>query len=231
MDNKISIIVAAYNEEKTIIEILENIKKTKNNNFEYEIIIINDGSKDNTIKLLTENPNLYKKLIDLKENKGKGFAIKEGLRIATGDYIIFQDADLEYDPTDINHICEIYEKFNADLIIGSRIRYRNFTRSHNFFNLIGNKLITLIFNIINNTTFTDVYTCYLSFKREHLDPERLKTNGFEQQAEILGILMRKCKKNYEIPINYSGRDFSEGKKIRFYHIFSVLYQIIKGKIL
>jgi glycosyltransferase involved in cell wall biosynthesis len=231
MDNKISIIVAAYNEEKTIIEILENIKKTKNNNFEYEIIIINDGSKDNTIKLLTENPNLYQKLIDLKENKGKGFAIKEGLRIATGDYIIFQDADLEYDPADINYICEIYEKFNADLIIGSRIRYRNFTRSHNFFNLIGNKLITLIFNIINNTTFTDVYTCYLSFKREHLDPETLKTNGFEQQAEILGILMKKCKKNYEIPINYSGRDFSEGKKIRFYHIFSVLYQIIKGKVL
>jgi glycosyltransferase involved in cell wall biosynthesis len=231
MSNKISIIVAAYNEDKTIIEILKNIKKTKNNNYEYEIIVINDGSKDNTIKLLTENSTLYHKLIDIKENKGKGFAIKEGLKIATGNYIIFQDADLEYDPADINYFCEIYEKFNADLIIGSRIRYREFARSHNFFNLIGNKLLTLIFNIINNTTFTDIYTCYLSFKREHLDPEKLRTYGFEQQAEILGILMKKCKKNYEIPINYSGRDLSEGKKIRFYHIFSVVYQIIKGRIL
>jgi glycosyltransferase involved in cell wall biosynthesis len=146
MSNKISIIVAAYNEDKTIIEILKNIKKTKNNNYEYEIIVINDGSKDNTIKLLTENSTLYHKLIDIKENKGKGFAIKEGLKIATGNYIIFQDADLEYDPTDINYFCEIYEKFNADLIIGSRIRYREFARSHNFFNLIGNKLLTLIFN-------------------------------------------------------------------------------------
>jgi glycosyltransferase involved in cell wall biosynthesis len=174
---------------------------------------------------------LYQKLIDLKENNGKGFAIKEGLKIATGNYIIFQDADLEYDPNDINYFCDIYDKFNADLIIGSRMRYRDFTRSHNFFNLIGNKLITLIFNIINNTTFTDVYTCYLSFKRDHLDPEKLSTNGFEQQAEILALLMKKCKKNYEIPINYSGRDLSEGKKIRFYHIFFVIYQIIKGKII
>jgi glycosyltransferase involved in cell wall biosynthesis len=230
-EKKISIIVAVYNEEKTIIEILQNINRTKKNNYEYEIIVINDGSKDNTTKLLTQNSNLYEKLIELKKNNGKGFAVKEGLKIATGNYIIFQDADLEYDPNDINYFCDLYDKFDADLIIGSRIKYRDFTRSHNFFNLIGNKLITLIFNIINNTTFTDIYSCYVSYKREYLDPERLKTNGFEQQAEILAILMKKCKKKYEIPINYSGRDISEGKKIKFYDIFSVVYQIIKGRVL
>jgi glycosyltransferase involved in cell wall biosynthesis len=228
---KISIIIALYNEEKTIIEILNRINKTKKNNYQYEIIVINDGSTDKSLKLLQDNSNLYNKLLDFKNNKGKGFAVKEGMMIATGDYIIFQDADLEYDPNDINYFCETYDKVDADLIIGSRMRYREYNRSHKFMNLIGNKTITLIFNIIHNCTFTDIYSCYVSFKRELLDPLKLKTNGFEQQAEILGLLMKKAKKNYEIPINYSGRNISEGKKIRFYHIFPVIYQIIKSRVI
>lgn len=228
---KISIIIASYNEEKTIIEILNRLKNTKKNDYEYEIIVVNDGSTDNSLKLLEQSSNLYNKLINLGKNKGKGFAVKEGLNIASGDYIIFQDADLEYDPNDINDFCEMYDKFDADLIIGSRIRYKNYTRSHNFFNMIGNKLITFVFNLIHNCTFTDIYSCYLSYKKNLLNPLELKTSGFEQQAEILGKLMKKTKINFEIPINYCGRDISEGKKIRFYHIFSVIYQIIKTKII
>ena len=228
---KISIIIALYNEEKTIIEILNRISKTKKNNYEYEIIVINDGSTDKSLKLLQENSNLYNKLLDFKNNKGKGFAVKEGIMIATGDYIIFQDADLEYDPNDINYFCETYDKVDADLIIGSRMRYREYNRSHKFMNLIGNKTITLMFNIMHNCTFTDIYSCYVSFKRDLLDPLKLKTDGFEQQAEILGLLIKKAKKSYEIPINYSGRDISEGKKIRFYHIFPVIYQIIKSRVI
>jgi len=231
ISKKISIIIALYNEEKTIIEILNRVIKTKKNNYEYEIIVINDGSTDNSLKLLQENSNLYNKLLDFKNNKGKGFAVKEGIMIATGDYIIFQDADLEYDPNDINYFCETYDKVDADLIIGSRMRYREYNRSHKFMNLIGNKTITLIFNIIHNCTFTDIYSCYVSFRRDLLDPLKLKTDGFEQQAEILGLLMKKAKKSYEIPINYSGRDISEGKKIRFYHIFPVIYQIIKSRVI
>jgi len=228
---KISIIIALYNEEKTIVEILKRINKTKKNDYEYEIIVINDGSNDKSLELLKQNINLYNKLLSFENNKGKGFAIKEGLKIATGNYIIFQDADLEYDPNDINYFCETYEKVDADLIIGSRMRYREYNRSHKFMNLIGNKIITLMFNMIHNCTFTDIYTCYVSFKRDLVDTTKLKTNAFEQQADILGLLMKKAKKNYEIPINYSGRDISEGKKIRFYHIFPVIYQIIKSKII
>jgi glycosyltransferase involved in cell wall biosynthesis len=229
ISKKISIIIALFNEEKTIIEILNRINKTKKNNYEYEIIVINDGSTDNSLKLLEENSNLFNKILNFVNNKGKGFAIKEGLKIATGNYIIFQDADLEYDPNDINYFCETYDKVDADLIIGSRMRYREYNRSHKFMNLIGNKIITLIFNIIHNCTFTDIYSCYVSFKRNLLDPLKLKTNGFEQQAEILGLIIKTAKKNYEIPVNYSGRDISEGKKIRFYHIFPVIYQIIKSR--
>lgn len=229
MNKKLSIIVAVFNEEKTIIEILKKIKDTKKNQFEYEVIVINDGSTDDTFQLLNQNKNLYSKILNFKKNSGKGFAIKEGLKISSGEYIIFQDADLEYDPNDLNHFCNLYDKIDPDLIIGSRFRYREYTRSHNFFNLLGNKFITLFFNLMYNCTFTDIYSCYISFKKKFLDVSKLKSKGFEQQAEILSILIKRTNKNYEIPINYSGRDISEGKKIRFYHIFLVFYQIIKSK--
>lgn len=229
MSKKLSIIIAVFNEEKTIIEILKKIRDTKKNQFEYEVIVVNDGSTDNTFQFLNQNKNLYSKILNFKKNSGKGFAIKEGLKIASGEYIIFQDGDLEYDPNDLNYFCDLYDKLNPDLIIGSRFKYREYSRSHNFLNLVGNKVITLFFNFIHNCTFTDIYSCYISFKKKYLDINKLKSNGFEQQAEILGILLKKTKKNYEIPINYSGREISEGKKIRFYHIFLVFYQIIKSR--
>jgi len=229
VSKKLSIIIAVFNEEKTIIEILKKIRDTKKNQFEYEVIVVNDGSTDNTFQFLDQNKNLYSKILNFKKNYGKGFAIKEGLKIASGEYIIFQDGDLEYDPNDLNYFCDLYDKLNPDLIIGSRFRYREYTRSHNFLNFLGNKVITLFFNFIHNTTFTDIYSCYISFKKKYLDITKLKSNGFEQQAEILGILLKQTKKNYEIPINYSGREISEGKKIRFYHIFLVFYQIIKSR--
>jgi glycosyltransferase involved in cell wall biosynthesis len=229
MSKKLSIIIAIFNEEKTIIEILKRIRDTKKNQFEYEVIVVNDGSTDNTFQFLDQNKNLYSKILNFKKNSGKGFAIKEGLKIASGEYVIFQDGDLEYDPNDLNYFCDLYDKLDPDLIVGSRFRYREYTRSHNFFNLLGNKLITLFFNFIHNCTFTDIYSCYISFKKEYLDITKLKSNGFEQHAEILGILIKKTKKNYEIPINYSGREISEGKKIRFYHIFLVFYEIIKSR--
>jgi len=229
MPKKLSIIIAAFNEEKTIIEILKKVRDTKRNQFEYEVIVVNDGSTDNTYQFLDKNRDLYSKIVNFKKNSGKGFAIKEGLKIASGEYIIFQDGDLEYDPNDLNYFCDLYNKLDPDLIIGSRFRYREYTKSHNFFNFLGNKVITLFFNFMHNSTFTDIYSCYISFKKKFLDISKLKSNGFEQQAEILGILLKKTKKNYEIPINYSGREITEGKKIRFYHFFLVLYQIIKSR--
>ena len=156
MSKKLSIIIAVFNEEKTIIEILKKIRDTKKNQFEYEVIVVNDGSTDNTFQFLDQNKNLYSKILNFKKNSGKGFAIKEGLKIASGEYIIFQDGDLEYDPNDLNYFCDLYAKLNPDLIIGSRFRYREYTRSHNFFNLLGNKVITLFFNFIHNCTFTDI---------------------------------------------------------------------------
>ncbi len=229
---KISIIVPVYNEERTVKSILDKINSLdvwKNNKFIKEIIVVNDGSTDKSVEILRNHSDLFTKLIDNKDNNGKGFAVKQGILNSSGDYIIFQDADNEYDPEDYIKFIKCVEKFSADFVIGNRFNYDKYIRSHNFLNKIGNWLITLFFNINYNTTFSDIYCCYILFKRELLEIDKIKSNGFEQHAEILCNLKKNGNKFYEVPVNYNGRSISEGKKIRFYHIFSIFFQILKSR--
>ena len=228
---KLSIIIPVYNEEKTIIDILKKIKNNSSDKFEHEVIVIEDGSTDQSRKLLENNKNLFNKILFNETNKGKGYSVKKGILNASGTHIIFQDSDFEYDPADFKKFEKIFLDFNADGIIGSRFIYSNYTRSHNILNKIGNKILTLIFNILYNTTFTDIYSCYFSFKKELLNAEELKTEGFEQHAEILCKVIKKGNKFYEVPISYNGRSYSEGKKIKPHHFFLVLFQIIRGRIM
>tara|TARA_B100001741_G_C16508142_1_gene578280 strand:+ start:589 stop:1287 length:699 start_codon:yes stop_codon:yes gene_type:complete len=230
MKAKLSIIIPVFNEEKTILEILKKIKESLSGENNYEVIVIDDGSRDNTLKLLQNNKSLYNKLIINEINKGKGFAVIKGIEASEGKYIAFQDADLEYDPIEFNNILKIFNEMDADIVFGSRINYKNYTRSHNFLNLIANKSLTLYFNILFNCTFTDIYSCYLSFRRDLINTEKLKCYDFGQQAELLCQIIKKSKKNYEIPINYNGRSKEDGKKIRWYHFFSVIYQITKARL-
>ena len=222
----ISILIPSFNEEKTILNILNRVSKTIDSSINYEVVIINDGSTDNTLKLLEQNKNLYNQLITYERNYGKGNAIKKGLEVSKGKYIFFQDADLEYDPIDINKFTKLINRFEPDLIIGSRLNYSEYTRSHNILNKFGNKLITFIFNLFYNTTFTDIYSCYACFKKDLLNEKNLKTKGFEQHAEIICKVIKKGNKFYEVPISYNGRTHEEGKKIKFYHIFAVLFRIV-----
>ena len=227
----LSIIVPVYNEEKTIIEILEKIKRNSSNIFKYEVIVIDDGSIDRSRKLLEDNKHLYSKLLINESNQGKGFSVKKGILNASGTHIIFQDADLEYDPIDFKKFEKIFSDFDADGIIGSRFIYSDYTRSHNIFNKIGNIILTFIFNLLYNVTFTDIYSCYFAFKKDLINAKELKTLGFEQHAEILCKVMRKGKKFYEVPIRFNARTYAEGKKIKAYHFFLVLFEIIRGRIL
>jgi len=227
---QLSIIIPAFNEENTILELLKKVNNQRNKNYDLEIIVINDNSTDSTKKLLESNPALYTKFISLEKNLGKGGAVREGLKIANGSYILFQDADLEYNPEEYAKIINIIENFNADIIIGSRFLSPEYTRVHYFFHKLGNKFITGLFNVINNTTFTDIYSCYLCFKRELVDPTKLKSNGWSQQAEILSTAVNNSKIFYEVPISYSGRTFEEGKKIKARHTLSVIYMIIKKRL-
>jgi|TARA_B110000967_G_C18742214_1_gene488339 glycosyltransferase involved in cell wall biosynthesis len=229
MENKliqISIIIPVFNEKKTIIKVLERISKVIKPNVIYETIVINDGSTDGTLSLLEKNSNLYNQLITYETNYGKGNAVKKGLEISNGKYIFFQDADLEYDPIEINRFLDLINRFEPDLIIGSRLNYSEYTRSHNILNKFGNMLITLVFNLFYNTTFTDIYSCYACYRKDLLNVKNLKTKGFEQHAEILCKVVKNGDKFYEVPISYNGRNHAEGKKIKFYHIFSVLFRII-----
>ena len=223
---KFSVLIPVFNEEKTVIEVLKRLNSTKVDEVDYEVIVINDGSTDKTKELLEQNKNLFSKLINNERNSGKGFSVKEGLKVASGDYIIFQDADLEYDPLEFKKFIKVCRQFDADLILGSRFIYSEYTRSHNILNKIGNHILTFIFNIFYNTTFTDIYSCYLCYKKILVDPNNLKTHGFDQHAEILCEAVKKGKKFYEIPISYNGRTQEEGKKIKFYHFFSVVFRII-----
>ena len=227
---KLSVLVPVYNEEKTIITTLKRIEETKDDRIEYEIIVINDGSKDNTLELLKSNNNLYQHLIDGKQNFGKGYAVKRGLELSTGDYVIFQDGDLEYDPEDFSKFIDVIQKFETDAIIGSRFNYNKYIRSMNILNKMGNYILTFFFNILYNTTFTDICCCYLCFKRQLLDYQNLRTNGFEQHVEILCKVVKRGKIFFEVPTNHNGRTIDEGKKIRFYHMFPILLSVLIERI-
>ena len=227
---KVTILIPVFNEENTIIEILNRVNSEKKDETEIEIIVVDDCSTDNSKNLLKENTELFDKLVELEKNLGKGGAVREGLKHSTGDYVLFQDADLEYSPKDYGKIFRILHAFNADVVIGSRFLSPEYTRVHYFFHKVGHRSITLLFNLLYNTTFTDIYSCYLCFKRELIDPNKLKSNGWAQQAEILASAVKSSKVHYEVPISYAGRTFAEGKKIKARHTIGVVLMIIKKRL-
>jgi len=228
---KISIIIPAFNEETTIIPLLKSVQEEvlKIDDISFEIIVIDDCSIDNTNMLLKKNQTLYNHLISLERNLGKGGAVLKGLEKATGDYILFQDADLEYSPTDYNLLIKPIIDFGADVVMGTRFSGSTFTRVHYFWHKVGNRSITFIFNLVNNTTFTDIYSCYLIYRKSLVPMEKIVTKGWEQHAEILSLAVKNGNIFYEVPITYRGRSYEEGKKIRGHHAFKIVYTIIKKR--
>ena len=223
-----SIIVPAHNEEATIIPLLQSVQESikKISNVSFEVIVINDCSVDRTGSLLENNQPLYDHLISLTQRSGKGGAVLQGLEKATGDFILFQDADLEYNPQDYEKLLRPITEFNADLVIGSRFLAPEWTRVQYFWHKMGNVSITLFFNVLNNTAFSDIYSCYLIYRRVLVSVDQIRTTGWEQHGEIIALAVRSGRALYEVPITYRGRTYEEGKKIRPYHVFKILSTLL-----
>ena len=221
---KITILIPVYNEVNTLAQILEKVEQTDFCGLEKEIILIDDYSTDGTRDLYKNYD--YKVLYD-EHNQGKGAALRTGFKEATGDIIVIQDADLEYDPADYAPIVQMILDGKADVCYGSRFLGGKPSRSCVFHHLLGNKFLSLLTNILYGSTLTDMETCYKAFKAEFIKGIEIKSNRFDFEPEITAKVLKRGARLYEVPISYYGREFSEGKKITWRDGVHAIIALIK----
>ena len=233
MIKKLSIVIPAYNEAETIHLILDKISDTQlENEIEKEVLIINDCSKDNTKEAIqnyiSKNKKLNIQYFEHQVNKGKGAALHTGIKNATGEYLIIQDADLEYDPNEYNDLLKPVLLGFADVVYGSRFMGSNPHRILFFWHTIGNRFLTFLSNIFSNLNLTDMETCYKLFKTEIIQSINLKEKRFGFEPEVTAKISRiPSIRIYEVGISYFGRTYDEGKKIGWKDGFRAIYCILK----
>jgi glycosyltransferase involved in cell wall biosynthesis len=222
---KLSIVIPVYNEKNTIKEIVDLVLAVRG--IEKEIVIVDDGSTDGSVEVLKEigeeHPDI--KIVIKGENRGKGHTLKVGFKETTGDYVIIQDADLEYDPQDYRKLLRALEEERADAIYGSRFSgsYEKMSTLH----YLGNKLLTLITNIFFGVMLTDMETCYKLVPGDFIRSIDIKSERFDFEPEITAKILKSGLRIKEVPISYKGRAFSEGKKITWRDGFKAVYTLIK----
>lgn len=224
---KLSVIIPVYNERETIEKILTQVHEAFVHNLEKEIVVIDDGSTDGTREFLESlsQHNLLKVLFQ-QENQGKGAALREGLKCVTGDIVIVQDADLEYDPVEYSRLIQPILDGKADVVFGSRF-LGGPHRVLFFWHYVANRFLTTLSNIFTNLNLTDMETGYKVFRTDIIEKIQIKSNRFGFEPEVTAKIARLKCRIYETPISYWGRDYSEGKKITWKDGLVALYCIIR----
>ncbi len=224
---KISIVIPVFNEAQTLQRLLEKVKQAPVFNLQKEIIIVNDGSVDNTKSILDNFQDKNIKIIHLKKNQGKGAALRAGFKKVSGEIIIIQDADLEYNPNEYQNLIKPILDNRADIVYGSRFIGAQAHRVLYFWHYIGNKLLTLLSNMFSNLNLTDMEVCYKIFTKQVLERINLQENGFGFEPEFTIKAARQKFKFYEVGVTYAGRTYGEGKKIKAKDGWYAIWCIIK----
>jgi glycosyltransferase involved in cell wall biosynthesis len=219
---KLSVIIPVYNEQSTLLEIVNKVKSVS---LDKEIVLVDDFSTDGTRELLKQLEKDGAKVFYHDRNMGKGAALKTGFQHATGDFVIVQDADLEYDPGEYPKLLQPMLDGRADVVFGSRFsgRRHNMTSLHN----LGNRFLTLVTNILYQTSITDMETCYKLFPRETIQSIGIVSNRFNFEPEITAKLLKRRLRIVEVPISYAGRSFEQGKKITWRDGFSAIWTLVR----
>jgi len=224
---KLSVVIPVYNEKNSVLTVLERVAATP---FDTELIVVDDGSTDGTTELLRGVNHDQARVFFHEKNQGKGAALKTGFSKVTGDFVIIQDADLEYTPDDYPTLLQPLIDGKADVVFGSRFQ-GGVHRCHLFWHYVANKLVTLLSNMMTNLNLTDMETCFKVFKAEVAMRLNLTARRFGVEPEITAKIARMGCRVYEVPISYYGRDYSEGKKITWRDGLAAIWYIVKYNLL
>ena len=221
---KLSVIVPVFDERNTVVEIVRRMRVV-DLPVDLEIVIVDDGSTDGTRDVLRQLADSTVRVVTHDQNRGKGAAIRNGLEHVTGDLVLVQDADLEYDPEDWPKLLNPMMRGKAQVVYGSR--FTGERRNMLFLHWVGNRFLSLVTNVLYNTTLSDMETCYKLFDRTLLDGITLRAQRFEFEPEVTAKILRRGIRIYEVPISYTGREFDEGKKITWRDGFVALWTLVK----